>query len=245
MNQILRVISIWTMVLLLVPVSGISAWAQAPQPFDTDEDQGFYYTIQKGDTLWDLSQKFYSSQWDWPGLWEINKEIKNPHWIYPGNKIRVYLKSADKQPLPQPAVQPAKPKVAVAPKFNYPGIDKVGFIKNTQENSLGEIIRERDGNLMMSANDIIYIKPTGVGALIPGAIYQIFTTEPVREKTGSTVFTGIKHLIKAEVEILENKVQYARAIIKKSYRDATVGDKIMAFYKRESMLPVQPAPCPH
>ncbi|MCG8685379.1 MAG: LysM peptidoglycan-binding domain-containing protein, partial [Desulfobacterales bacterium] len=86
-------IPVITSILLFFLLTVSSAWAQdAPQQFNTEEDTGFYYTIQKGDTLWDLSQKFYNSQWDWPGLWEMNKDIKNPHWIYPGNTIRVFLK---------------------------------------------------------------------------------------------------------------------------------------------------------
>src|SRR6266853_1472784 len=47
------------------------------------------YTIQKGDTLWDLSQKFLNNPWYWPKIWSLNPGIENPHWIYPGNKIRV------------------------------------------------------------------------------------------------------------------------------------------------------------
>lgn len=65
-----------------------TAWAQETSGLEPAEDSGFYYTIQKGDTLWDLSQRFYDSDWDWPGLWEMNKEIKNPHWIYPGKKSK-------------------------------------------------------------------------------------------------------------------------------------------------------------
>ncbi|HXL40501.1 MAG TPA: LysM peptidoglycan-binding domain-containing protein [Myxococcales bacterium] len=47
------------------------------------------YTIQKGDTLWDLSQKFLNNPWYWPKIWSLNPAIENPHWIYPGNKLRI------------------------------------------------------------------------------------------------------------------------------------------------------------
>jgi len=46
------------------------------------------YIIQKGDTLWDISDKFLDSPWYWPKIWEMNKYITNPHWIYPGNELK-------------------------------------------------------------------------------------------------------------------------------------------------------------
>src|SRR5207302_5933521 len=55
-----------------------------PVPGTPDE-----YTIQKGDTLWDLSQKFLNNPWYWPKIWSLNPAIENPHWIYPGNKLRI------------------------------------------------------------------------------------------------------------------------------------------------------------
>ncbi|MEH0019048.1 MAG: LysM peptidoglycan-binding domain-containing protein [Desulfobacter sp.] len=219
--------------------------AQAPESFDTGHDAGFYYTIQKGDTLWDLSQKFYDSQWEWPGLWEMNRDIKNPHWIYPGNKIRVYLKPEarqEQQPVEKAAIPAPVPEIT--PKFNYPAIDRIGFIKKARVDSLGTIIREKDGNQMMSANDTIYIKPSGAGELKPGERYHIFTTEPVTEDVGDDRFKGVKHILKAEVHILENKKTFAVGLIKDAFRDATVGDQIMPFYHRDTMLSVQEAPAP-
>ncbi|MCG8633558.1 MAG: LysM peptidoglycan-binding domain-containing protein [Desulfobacterales bacterium] len=242
-----RIIPIWIFIALFIS-SFVEAGEQEPQVFDINEDSGFYYTIQKGDTLWDLSQKFYESQWEWPGLWEMNKDIKNPHWIYPGNKIRVYLKPDTRQKFRSAEAAPEQETVQapqkITPTFNYTAIDRIGFIKEEEIDSLGTIIRERDGNLMMSANDIIYIKPAAGSALVPEERYQVFTTEPVNKKFNKKRFKGIKHIIKAEIEVLEATEQYAKALITTSFKDATVGDRIMAFYEREPMLPVQETPPP-
>ena len=50
------------------------------------------YLIQGGDTLWDLSAKFYGDPYLWPQIWEQNRYIQDAHWIYPGDPLVVGTK---------------------------------------------------------------------------------------------------------------------------------------------------------
>ena len=52
------------------------------------DDAPDHHIVVQGDTLWDISAKFFNDPWQWPQIWDINKDtISDPHWIYPGNVI--------------------------------------------------------------------------------------------------------------------------------------------------------------
>lgn len=68
----------------------------APAPAGGDAPSSAH-TVEKGDTLWDLSQKYLGSPWYWPKVWSYNPEIANPNWIYPGNTVR-FFQAGDEAP---------------------------------------------------------------------------------------------------------------------------------------------------
>ncbi len=238
-------------IVIITIISGIAfsspALAKNEVEFIPGEDSGFFYIIQKGDTLWDLSNKFYNSQWDWPGLWEINDEIKNPHRIYPGQKIRIFFKEEAKlKPIIVPVKKYKKEKKPekIVPSFSFAQIDRVGFIRKKAQPALGSIIREKDGNLMISTDDIVYIKPTEKGALIPGKRYHVYTATPIKEKIHDRTFKGVKHLIKGEIKVAEDKSDYVSAVVTDTFRDIENGDLIMEYYDRDEVLTVEEHPSP-
>jgi hypothetical protein len=47
------------------------------------------YIIQKGDTLWDLAEKWFQDPFLWPQIWDENRYILDSHWIYPGDPLVV------------------------------------------------------------------------------------------------------------------------------------------------------------
>lgn len=46
------------------------------------------YGIQKGDTLWDISQTLFGDPNFWPKIWSLNTGIYNPHEIEPSNAVQ-------------------------------------------------------------------------------------------------------------------------------------------------------------
>ncbi len=53
-----------------------------------DGKKGQIYKVQKGDTLWAISQTYLGTPWIWPSVWKENEsEIANPHRIFPGELI--------------------------------------------------------------------------------------------------------------------------------------------------------------
>lgn len=87
----------------------------APKPLVLKPDYPERYVVVKGDTLWDISERFLRDPWLWPQLWQNNPQVTNPHLIYPGDVLTMYF--IDGRPvLHIERVKPGIPVVKLEPK---------------------------------------------------------------------------------------------------------------------------------
>jgi hypothetical protein len=222
-----------------------------------DHESGFYYQIQKGDTLWDLSDRFFDSPWLWPELWEENSQIPNPHWIYPGERIRLFQqKGSDKftfqrpaaagpvvQPTPPPQVAEEKP-VETQPYYFYAPIDQVGFIRKAPVVPVGSIFAVKDNKVLISANDIVYIKPNPdqTTPLMPGSRYTAYRTmQPTPDKKTNARF-GTQYYLLGTVEIIQVEPRFTTAKVIAAHRAIRPDDLIMPYQARSSRIPLAASP---
>ncbi len=83
------------------------------------DDHPQRYTVQPGDTLWDISDRFLTAPWYWPEIWHENPDIDNPHLIYPGDVIRLTLVDGE----PRLTVERGGGTVKLSPEVRVEDLD--------------------------------------------------------------------------------------------------------------------------
>jgi hypothetical protein len=204
-----------------------------------EHEAGFYYTVQKGDTLWDLSTQFSDNPWLWPNLWSENSQISNPHWIYPGERIRLFqVKVVDtfitKNIEENQSKEPEPKKETLY--YYYSPINSIGFIKKQAITPLGSIFKVKDDKELVSVGDIVYIRPNVDHSFQPGTKYTVYRTlEPiVDEKTKDLV--GIQHYLTGVVVITKKEPDFVVAKVVISFRSMALNDLLMPYEKRSPRI---------
>lgn len=237
-----------------------------PDEFTDDPDNGIvvdaegraFYVVQKGDTLWDISQKFLNSAWYWPELWKVNSNqvpIYNPHLIYPGQRLRLYRREeleralrAQEIPIPPepelpmaPVPPPPEPEIAAPPSppkpeepafYTFAAIDKVGFIRPEPVLPHGVLFKVREDKEMISYGDLVYIRKRGAEPLVEGRAYTLYrVSDPLRDRA-TQEFIGYQHLLTGIVEIVKNEDDFSLGKIIQAFREIRTNDLLMPYEAR-------------
>jgi LysM repeat protein len=207
-----------------------------PNPGAETKD-GYYYTVQKGDTLWDLSRRFADSPWVWPELWTENSSvITNPHLIYPGQKIRLTRKAGVPPQMPTEAEKHLQAHI----HYFYSLIDQVGFIRRVPVAPQAVIFQKPvKSTNMISQGNIVYLKPEGNAALEPGSLFTIYRTFDPLYDTNTKELIGTQHLLLGLVQVTERQPEYAIGKVLKSYRPIVLFDKLMPYTRRDHHIPLK------
>ncbi len=242
----------------------VTAFGLAPSVADAQraDQQSQYHEVHTGDTLWDLSGRYFGDNYAWPRVWSYNSHITNPHWIYPGDII--YLQEMDFDA----EAEHASYEESDAPEEGHLGhSDSVGLymaqggmMTTEAKSSVGRIIGSPKEARMLSSQDTVWV---GFGdqayteeereELDPD---EMETVEEVEASEGDEFaiirqdgeleneegdVIGMKYFVVGSLTITEvpEQDEVARtAVLDKSWREVKRGDMLVP-YERQLQL-VQP-----
>ena len=247
MRNISKYYNLLAFICILTSLIILPAGLSAQESRETLEHEiGVYYTVQKGDTLWDVSKRFSDSPWLWPELWKENRHIANPHIINPGERLRLfYNKETDL--IVEAKQKPEENKVIAQAKetgkkdviyYNYPAIDSIGFIRKELVAPSGSIFKVKDDKVLISVGDLLYIKPESNSNFTPGTKYIVYRTlEPLINKETEALI-GYQHYLTGIVEIKKIEPLYVVAEVIKSFKEIALTDLLMPYKPKSSQIPV-------
>lgn len=207
----------------------------APAPCDdqpggyVEFSQGVYHTVQKGDTLWDLSERFYDQPSLWPDLWSNNPDITNPHWIYPGQIVTLYLHRS-KEWISEGDLSAQEASGDVRRKtISIPFLDQVGFIRKYPMQSSGLIVKGNITGVMVSEGVTVYIKPEPSLSYSVGDRFTVWRNEGLVDNPykGANQPLGVQHRVLGVVTITQVGKEILTAEVEKSFCDIHSGDLLM------------------
>ncbi len=208
------------------------------------------YTIKKGDTLWDLSQRFIDDPYYWPNVWAKNPEITNPHLIFPGQKIRIldgrleiipaYAEAKANSGETSSNQQTETTAVAESVTVKSTGSGD-GFILTT-EKPLGIVADSVDNRILLTENDLVFVKMKNPSAVKIGDTYGLFERDasvkhPHTQQRVGTMMHNLGYLQVTEID--GNTVT---AKIGKVFREITRGAELFEYTPVKKEITLQRGP---
>jgi len=232
-----------SLICLLLPVLAFAAQPDdAPQLRSDAPDK---HVVVKGDTLWDISAKFFKDPWKWQYIWGMNKDsIKDPHWIYPGDVIyldRINGTLRIGQPPSSSAAAPSDLNVVrLSPKAREsdsshdavptipadvisPFLSQPLIVENDALKDAPTLIGAREGRVMLGKGDIGFVK--GLPA-DKGSHWQLFRPGKSLVDPDTKEILGVEavYLGRAEATAF---AEVSTIAITESVQESSVGDQLI------------------
>lgn len=214
------------------------------------------HTVEKGDTLWDLSSKYLGTPWYWPKVWSYNPQIANPHWIYPGNQVRFFPGNGEETPAraeqvtgdedelqageviaSDDEVQMVRLPVEVKTKEI---VLRDGFVTPKEVEAAGTLVASYAESEMLSPPDVVYLDFKDRSAVQVGASYLVFRTADRIYHPKSGKFLGYQTQVLGTLKVNRTSEPKVRATLEKSFDEIGRGARIGPARERlfETVAPV-------
>ncbi len=198
------------------------------------------HLVKKDDTLWDISDDYYTNPFLWHYVWKANLDrIANPHWIYPGQRIIIPPLPPEEMlvEMPIPSVEKEVPELELPIDVRAPTIPSVpldfaltaGFLSQHEIQGPQIVETEPPGILNIISHQQVYLDWGYADGVKIGQPFTIFRKgRSVRHpKTGHRLGWIVDIVGTLEVTAIEERT--ARAQIVDCFRPIYIGDQLMAY----------------
>lgn len=129
------------------------------------------YSVKRGDTLWDISSRFYDNPYNWPRLWAMNAQIQNPHWIYPGDRLRLRQAGAGREGGRGLGLG-LRRGGGMLPGTVF--LREQGWVDDPKRDAWGRVVGSPDDQMLLSVGDDVYLELEKNRRVEVGQVLQIF-----------------------------------------------------------------------
>ncbi|MGK4007786.1 LysM peptidoglycan-binding domain-containing protein [Sorangium sp. So ce1036] len=191
------------------------------------------HSVRRGDTLWDISGRYYTNPYAWPQVWALNPQLQNPHWIYPGDRIR----------LRDPNETPTRGSLGIAPGKAGGGakvpprtifLRHLGWVDDVEKDTWGELVASPEDQMLLSEGDDVYLRLSDDHEVAIGQELTLFREiKKVRGAKGELVTVRGT----ARVDRYNPKTHMVRARIVESLDTIERGDRVGSVLRRFDVVP--------
>jgi hypothetical protein len=195
-----------------------------------------FHHVRRGDTLWELCDRYHSNPWAWPRVWSYNPQIENPHWIYPGDRIRLREGSEAK------ASQSLGGGDGFVSRRSVVGQGTIflrnkGYIDDGKREVWGELVGSPDDQMLLADQNEVYLQVTHKDAdMRIGQELTVFSNERTPE-AGDAAGSVVEVRGTVKVTAWDPKTKVARAKVTESLDVMERGNQIGPVGRRFDVVP--------
>jgi hypothetical protein len=168
------------------------------------------HVVRTGDTLWDISGRYYGNPWEWPRIWSYNPEITNPHWIYPSDHVRLRTGGV--------LADASSPTITRRPRASSGTVwlRDQGYLAEEERERSGVIVGSREDQMLLSEHDEVYVRFGEDVTPTPGRSYTVFRNIPTSERSDENEGVLVRVLGTVRLMDYDQERQLGRATITES-----------------------------
>lgn len=198
------------------------------------------YTVRRGDTLWDVTGRFYGNPWEWPRVWSYNPEITNPHWIYPADQLRLLAPGAEE---PETGLAPGVTVRRVGRRA-APGtvfLRQEGYLDREALAQSGVIVGSPEDHMLLAPFDSVYVEFEEGAHPRPRGEYTVYREIPAGERQRGEEGTLVRIFGTVRIDSYDAERRTARATIIEALDPIERGYRVAPMPRQFDLVPPQPA----